>query len=206
VGRPERFSRKRIVESAASVAAVFGPAATMSAIASALGGPTGSIYHRFGSREELLAEMWVDIAESFQAQFIDLLDGSGDPLDVAIQAALHTPRWVRLNPSKARIFFHYRRDDFVPSVVSNELRVRLDHLRVGLRSGVLGFCERAFGGISPDLIEVCALVLIDLPAAVVRRHLVSARPLPSQVDSLLELSVRAILLADPAIEPAEIAG
>ena len=41
-------------------------AATMAAVAASLDAPIGSLYHRFNSKEELLARLWLRTAERFQ--------------------------------------------------------------------------------------------------------------------------------------------
>jgi AcrR family transcriptional regulator len=47
--------------------------ATMEAIAQASGAPTGSLYHRFGSRDQLLARLWVRAVQRSRASFIGAL-------------------------------------------------------------------------------------------------------------------------------------
>src|ERR671936_386712 len=91
MARPARFSDSDLLDAAAEVAAANGPAATtISAIAEAAGAPTGSLYHRFPSRDVLLGTLWLDLVGRFQAGWIEALE-QGDPE----AAALHTPAWVR---------------------------------------------------------------------------------------------------------------
>jgi len=60
MARLAKFSLEQIVETTTRLAARDGPAqATMARIASDLQAPTGSIYHRFGSRDVLLGEVWL---------------------------------------------------------------------------------------------------------------------------------------------------
>ena len=67
MGRRARFDRDQIIESAMRLIAEDGPgAATIAAIAGRVGAPTGSIYHRYSSRELLLADIWLTVVEAFQ--------------------------------------------------------------------------------------------------------------------------------------------
>ena len=76
--KPARFHHDLIIDAASAVVAEQGPTgATISRIAKAAGAPTGSIYHRFSSRDVLLGEVWLSAAESFQSGFIDLLNANG---------------------------------------------------------------------------------------------------------------------------------
>jgi hypothetical protein len=58
--RLPEYDTDQIVRAAGRLIASSGPgAATIGAIARAVGAPTGSIYHRFRSRDVLLAEVWL---------------------------------------------------------------------------------------------------------------------------------------------------
>ena len=53
--RPAKHDEKSILSGAATLVAARGPgAATVSAIGHAIGAPSGSIYHRFRTRDALL--------------------------------------------------------------------------------------------------------------------------------------------------------
>src|SRR4051794_9577893 len=109
VARPARFTEQDLLRAAAEVAAERGPAgATVAAIAKAAGAPTGSLYHRFASRDLLLGRLWLELIGRFQAGWIEALE-RGD----AAAAALHSVAWVRGNPREARLLLLYRREDFL---------------------------------------------------------------------------------------------
>lgn len=74
----------------------------------ATGAPSGSVYHRFGSRDLLLAKLWVRTVTRFQAGFLSALDD--DDLDeAAIGAALHVVRWAREHPHESTVLLMHRR-------------------------------------------------------------------------------------------------
>ena len=73
---------------------------TLQALSAATGMSTGSVYHRFASRETLLAETWLDAVRSFQEGFLEAIRSPAP--DAGEQAALATPRFCRGNPEKGR--------------------------------------------------------------------------------------------------------
>lgn len=79
-----------------------GRAAGISAIAAHLGGGVGSIYHRFGSREEILARLWLRSVERFQAGlFAVAARADGDPHDTLVRLAGHVPAYCRAHRDEA---------------------------------------------------------------------------------------------------------
>src|SRR3954468_12593816 len=109
MGRRAQFSDSDLLQAAAEVAAHGGPAAaTVGAIAKAAGAPTGSLYHRFPSRDVLLGRLWLDLIGRFQAGWMEAL-ARGD----AAAAALHSVAWARAHPREARLLLLYRREDFL---------------------------------------------------------------------------------------------
>ena len=94
--RPALFSDQQILDAASRLAAANGPkATTIAAIATAVGAPNGSIYHRFQSRDELLGRLWLQKAAFHQDAFAAALAEEAEPQQVAINAALSIPRSVR---------------------------------------------------------------------------------------------------------------
>ncbi|MFE3937072.1 TetR family transcriptional regulator, partial [Streptomyces goshikiensis] len=64
MARPPRFDTDQLLDAAVALAAAGGPAAvTMSAVAQAVGAPSGSVYHRVAGRPARHAEVWVRSVE-----------------------------------------------------------------------------------------------------------------------------------------------
>ncbi|WCD85969.1 hypothetical protein KPP03845_102310 [Streptomyces xanthophaeus] len=62
------------------LAAGGGPdAVTMSAVAQAVGAPSGSVYHRFAGRPALLAEVWLRTVEAFQEGYLAQVEAPSEP-------------------------------------------------------------------------------------------------------------------------------
>lgn len=184
MGRPAKFDQDRILDAALAVTAEAGPgAATIAAIAERLGAPSGSIYHRFGSRDLLLATLWVRTVRRFQRGYIEALT-RGD----AEAAALHTPRWCREHPDEAAVLVLHRRQDLA-SAWPAELAGDLD----GLNGRFLEALD-AFAADRPGVDrERLLFATVDVPYGAVRRHLLERRPPPPLVDELVAATCRAVL-------------
>lgn len=171
------------------------PGVTMTAVAEASGAPSGSLYHAFGSRDVLLAELWLRTIEPFQERFLACLE-TPDPLEAAEAAAAFTLDWVRAHPDEARLLLLHRREDLASgpwpgSVVERARRLATTfddalHRYAALLAAVRG--ERP-----ADALDRAWFVLVDLPSAAVRRHLGDGREPPRAVDTLLRTALRAVV-------------
>src|SRR5215831_7933247 len=69
--RRPRFSDAQILDATATLVADGGlGAATIGAIGAVLDAPSGSIYHRFPTRDVLLGRLWLRKASFFQDRFV----------------------------------------------------------------------------------------------------------------------------------------
>ncbi len=109
MGRSPKFSRHDMLRAALELAADAGPhALTIASLAAELGAPTGSIYHRFDGREQILAELWMQTVEGFQSDFIAAL-ARADDAQGAIAAVRRTLDWTRRHVREARLLLLHRR-------------------------------------------------------------------------------------------------
>ncbi|MQY09580.1 TetR/AcrR family transcriptional regulator [Actinomadura macrotermitis] len=184
MGRPAKFDTDQILDAALAIVAEAGPAsATMGAVAARAGAPTGSVYHRFGSRDLLLAALWLRCVRLFQEGFLAAL-AAGD----AEAAALHTPRWCREHPAEAAVLLLHRREDLLarwPDELGDDL--------ASVNSRV-GAALHAFATERPELdLDRLIFALVDVPYGAVHRHLVERRSPPPTVDDLVLAACRAVL-------------
>ncbi|WP_329111962.1 TetR/AcrR family transcriptional regulator [Streptomyces sp. NBC_01353] len=190
--RPPRFDTGELLDAAVLLAADGGPAAvTMSAVAQAVGAPSGSVYHRFTGRPALLAEVWLRTVEGFQEGYLAALDGDPDPRQAARAGARHVVAWSRDHPREAALLL-YGAEEFGRSGWSEEHRERADrgNGRVFARLHELG---TAVGATGPEGRDRIVLALIDLPLAAIRRYLRAGLPLPPHAEDLAEKSAAALL-------------
>ncbi|MFC8175863.1 TetR/AcrR family transcriptional regulator [Streptomyces sp. NPDC057242] len=192
MARPPRFDSAQILDAAVLLAAAGGPAAvTMSAVAQAIGAPSGSVYHRFAGRPELLAETWLRTVEQFQEGYAEALDREPDPHRAARAAARHVVAWSRAHPRQAAVLL-YGAGDFGQADWSAEHRARADrgNRRTLARLAALG---TALGTTGPRDRERIALAVVEVPLSLVRRHLRAGADLPPYAEDLAEESAAALL-------------
>jgi AcrR family transcriptional regulator len=193
MARPAQFTPDKILDAAGGLAALHGPSGiTIGAIAEELGAPTGSIYHRFRSKEVLLAELWLQVVEDFQAGFQAALLGR-DPQIAGLEAALYMPEWVRRNPLPARLLLLHHRDDFVDGDWPPEVEERARRVDRATRSAVRSFCRRALGTTSPSAMRRARYAVVDVPYAAVRPHVRANESPPAVVDDLIREAYLALI-------------
>ncbi|WP_405495260.1 TetR/AcrR family transcriptional regulator [Streptomyces sp. NBC_00096] len=194
MARPPRFDTDQILDAAVRLAASAGPTGvTMSAVAQAIGAPSGSMYHRYPGRTALLAEVWLRTVEGFQEGYFAALGSTPDPCPAARAAARHVVSWSRAHPQEASLLL-YGAEEFGRADWSEEHKERAD---LGNRRvfGRLRSLAEDLGATGPQDHERIVLALIDLPLSVVRRHLRAGQPLPPHAEDLAEECAAALLTA-----------
>jgi AcrR family transcriptional regulator len=168
------------MDAAMRMVAEKGPSAlTVSALAKGMKAPIGSVYHRFASRDVLLAEAWIRIVESFQREFLETLAKDG------LQTALNTVRWVREHPREARILLVYRREELVSGPWPEHLKDRVVCLSRELDSGIRSFTKKHFGHFGKETLRRATFALVDVPLAAVRRYLQDGESPPAVIDEMV---------------------
>ncbi len=201
MARLAKFSHDRIVAATACVAARAGPAqATMARIAGELSAPTGSIYHRFASRDVLLGEVWLRAAQSFQDGFLGLLAGR-DPWAAGLAAALYVPARVRQQPEEARILLLHRRDDFLAAGWPAEMSARALALKKSADSALRKFSRDLLGRADAEALRAVSYALVHAPLAAVLPHLRANESPPSSVESLIGATYAAVMAQAGAKPP-----
>lgn len=193
MGRTARFQREDIVGAALRVVAEGGPrAATIAAVANEVGAPVGSIYHRYASREHLLAELWMEVVESFQAGFVAALAEAND-VEGAARAARFMSAWTRAHPLEARLLLVHRRQDFVAGSWPEALVERAAALEPQLGGSLRAFAKRALGGAGRDRLARLRFALLDAPFGGIKPYVQAGKPVPPIVDELIARTVRGVL-------------
>ena len=167
--------------------------ATVGAIASASGAPIGSIYHAFGSRDTLLAQLWIRAVRRSQRRFLEALEKGSDPLDGAVAAALSIYDFARDEPGDARLLASLRREDLIQMPLPAEVASELAELNRPIEEAIGALARRLFGRVSRERVEQTALAVFDLPYGALRRHLVSGKRPPAALRPPLARAVRAAL-------------
>lgn len=192
MGRKPRFEKKDFVKAALRVLAEKGlSGVSVQAIAGETGAPIGSVYHRFSSRDEILAELWLRIVADFQAAFLALL-AAGD----TEAAVLHTPRWVRKRPREAAVLLLYRREELITGPWPEEVRDRAAALVEELDRGLADFVKAKWKRSDRKILARTAFALMDVPAAAARRYLARGKSIPPEMDRVILAAGLAALEVD----------
>ncbi len=195
MGRKALFERRDITGAALRLVAERGPqSVTIADVAREIGAPTGSIYHRYQSRDQLLAELWMDVVEGFQREFVAVLDRARD-LDAAVDVAGFMPTWARSHPLETRVLLLHRRRDFVTGEWPDYLAGRAAALEPQLGQALRAFALRACGGASSDTMARLRYALLDAPFGGLKPYVQAGKPIPRIVDQLVGETARAVLAA-----------
>jgi AcrR family transcriptional regulator len=96
-------------------------ATTVEEIRKRSGASIGSIYHHFGGKEGLAAELYLDGLAGYQAGLLEALEGKPDA-EASIRALVkHHLRWVEANPALAKFLMNRRETELR---LATEARVR----------------------------------------------------------------------------------
>ena len=182
--RPARYSVDELLDAAAKLLADEGPSAvTMSAVARAVGAPSGSMYHRFPTRAALCGELWIRTEERFGSGVTAALSGSDDPQSRCVAAAQFTVRWCRAHPHEAQVLLAGA-DALAAADWPDHLTAAHRRLHRRLR--------QLMKDVPAETDRVNAAV-VDVPYAVVRRHLLAKHAIPASADDTVADCARALI-------------
>lgn len=184
MGRQSSYDEGEVFAAVARALAVDGRF-TLEGLTVASGLSMGSIYHRFGSREGLLAEAWLAAVERFQAGFLEALEPG--TLEAGVNAALATPRFCRTHAGAAVLLACCRQSEFLQTATPKPLRARIETVNAAVARAV----RRYASAIDRPLIA-CRLALIAYPLGAVRLYL-PVRPVPKELDVELARAARTAL-------------
>jgi hypothetical protein len=154
--------------------------------------PSGSIYHRFVSRDVLLGRLWLSKAAFFQNRFAAAL-ADPDPAKAALAAALSMPGAVRDDFAGARIMLLHRRDDFLDGDWPPEMAAEAIRLKDQVDHAIGDIARRLFGRADPEALQLIIFAIIDVPLAAVRRHVANNEMPPPSIDDLIVRTCAALI-------------
>jgi AcrR family transcriptional regulator len=191
--RPTKYDEASIIKVAAAIAAAQGPqATTVTAIAQAIGAPSGSIYHRFPKRDELLGRLWLVTAARFQQAWADALSDA-DAKAAGLAAALSIPKKARDDFESARIMLLYRREDFASGTWPADMREEAKTLQKQVTSLLSRMSVRLFGNQGAEARQTTTFALVDVPYSAVRRYVMAGEKPPPFIDSLIAKAYQALV-------------
>ena len=198
MGRPPAITDEDVLDAALKLLADSGDASA-AAIARSLGVPSGSIYHRFASRDHIVASLWLRSTRRFQTGFVHSLDAL-DAAQGARRAALHVLAWAKASPAEAKLLWLHRREDLVtawPENLAGAAARAGSEMAVALRKAAdrLGYS-------GPGLDRV-RFALTDVPQAAVRRALLHGDIPWATLESLVIESIDALIGPGAGAKPVD---
>lgn len=186
MGRPARYGEAQILEGAKHVSAEVGPQKlTIAAVAERTGVPVGSIYHRYRSRDEILAAVWLDLVEEFQQRFLAELEAE-DALRAGLAGVRYACDWIRQHPREARLLLLHRREDFASDRWPVRHRRRARELARRAAASLSAYAVRLTGHAGAAELRTVRFAVVDLPTATLRRDVEAGTLLSADMQQLLQ--------------------
>ena len=144
------------------------PSLNIATIAKQINGLSGSIYHRFRSREEILIQLWLRSISRFHIGFLAAVN-TADP-NAAIRAfARHVVSFCRQYPQDALAMTLYRHSKLVHTVPT-DLKNEVEHINDGINAAIGNLCQRRYGILSNQHREILTLAIVQTPYGIVRPY------------------------------------
>ena len=187
--RPVLHSEDAIMDAARAVVLERGArGATIGAIAHASGAPTGSIYHRFESVEEVLARAWMRAMRRVQEALLS--SEERDPVAATVAGALAVYDFCLFRREEALLASSFRLSDFASADMSEEAQSQLEGLNDRVDPFLAALARRLGGRGQRD---VALLAVRDLPFGAALPHIRNGTRPPPERRRRLEAAVRAVV-------------
>lgn len=188
---PRKHETDVILDAARSLVLNGGPrAASVAAIAKSSGAPAGTLYHRFGNRDGILAAAWLRALQRFQAGAMTV--ESDLPREAAVAMAVSAISFARAQPEDARLLLTIRPRDLFDEVPDAEFQQTVAAMNAPLLERVADLARKLYGRRDSRNVDAVLRAVSDLPYAVVRRH-AHDDPMPSWLEADVAATVRAML-------------
>jgi AcrR family transcriptional regulator len=193
MARPQVHQTDTMLDAAREILLAEGArAATIEAIAAASGAPSGSIYHRFSSRDELIARLWIRAVRRSQLSFLAAMEAD-DPEEAAVRTAMSILDFCEEHPADAKLLVAYRQQDLVRAIPEGPVHEDLEALNRPIERAVGELAHRLYGRRSRAAMERVILVVFDIPYGGARRHLINGTSFPRGLRADVERAVRAVV-------------
>lgn len=197
MGKPVRFTTEQILDAAAAAVHEHWRAATVAHVTTLLGAPSGSIYHRFASRDALFASTWVRAVRRYHAQF-DEIATITDPIEAIVETGMLIPRFCRDHPQDARVLTVFRYRDLEtdpPTGLEEDVR----DLNAPVSRLLSHLAKRRYGRLSKRGLEIVSLAARDTPLGMVRSRI--GEPIPMWLDEPVRAACEAVARLDDRRRP-----
>lgn len=191
---PRKHDTDHILDAARTVVLRDGPrAASVAAIARESDAPVGTLYHRFGSRDGVLAAAWLRALEGFQRRALAAAAAHPDPLEAAVAMASSQISFARDQPEDARLLLTLRRDDLLDADPDDLFRARLGAINAPLEATLAALTKAMRGRADARALDGVTRAVVDLPHATIRRYVRDSGRPPSWLEDDVAVATRKLL-------------
>lgn len=188
---PRKHDTDAILDATRALALRDGPrGVSVAAIARASGAPAGTLYHRFGNRDGVLAAAWMRALGRFQEGALRAAAPHEDPVERGVAVAVASISFARAHPEDAHLLLSLRRDDLLDAAPGDALLGELAALNAPLEAEVGAIARALHGRASARSLDRVVRAVVDVPYAAVRRH---AGELPGWLEDDVASACRALL-------------
>ncbi len=184
-----KFTHDGILDATAEEVLQRGTAVTIGHVCRRLGAPSGSIYHRFPSREELLVRLWLRSVRRFHEAYLAAGDGE-DPEQALVGMALCVASFTAQHQAEAvsmTLFQQSRLVETAPEPCQDEVRTVNDALHARLAE----LAHARYARVTPRHLTLVRVAAIECPYGLIRPYVWTA--IPDWMADAIEASSRAIL-------------
>lgn len=143
----------------------------------------GSLYHRYGSREGLLAAAWLDALQGFVATMTPLLRST--QADAGVIAATGTTQFCRTEHQRAIILACCRQSEFITDQSDPGVTEQIESLNIEITDALATFAEQ-----QQLSAQITRLALVSFPLGAVRQFLPRQR-VPAEIDAYVAAAYEA---------------
>ncbi|MEV0336051.1 TetR/AcrR family transcriptional regulator [Nocardia sp. NPDC050717] len=190
MARPQKYTLDELLDAAAAAVLEHGLEATLSQVSARIGVPTGSIYHRFASREHLMIALWLRSIRRFHEGFLAAAL-EPDARTAVRDCAVHIPRFCREHPADARAMMLYRHAE-LRTTAPPELRTEVEAVNERVWAALLELRLRRFGeGRVAERETLVRAAVVQGPYGLVRPHVGGV--IPAELDDIVVAAAEGIL-------------
>ncbi|GAB3701148.1 TetR/AcrR family transcriptional regulator [Mariniluteicoccus flavus] len=189
MARPPKFTVDDLLDGAGRAVLDHWRDATIAHVSEVTGAPVGSIYHRFGSRDEMFGALWMRSIRRFHVALLAAADVD-DPQEALERAAVSIPRFCREHPTDAKAMTLFRWRDLMGldlPLLRNDLPTLNDAVFARTRELI----ELRWGEVTPRHELLVGLACQLGPYGLIRPWI--GGDIPEEVDASVLASARGIL-------------
>lgn len=192
MGRPATHTADALLDVGVLLFAEGGArAVTMASVARAAGAASGSVYHRFPDRPALLYGLWARAVRTFDEAYRLQLGEAPSPAH-AVASTAWIVDWCREQPGNAAVLHAGKRAFSREQWAAADVEALASYERS--RDRRMGRVFRGIAVAAGRPRDEIGFAMVDLPLAVVRRHLPGA--VPETATELVRRLAGAIILGD----------